>query len=82
MTPDVDPSWAALVAGTPSGWVVGQPYFHDELGTWEMHAYDATEAPVDGKRVREWTAVAPTEEGVVAEMARCLRELAEGRWLR
>jgi hypothetical protein len=31
-----------------------------------------------GKRSREWTAVAETEEGVVREMARCLREIGQG----
>jgi hypothetical protein len=28
---------------------------------------------------REWMAVAHTEEGVVLEMARCLREIGAGR---
>jgi hypothetical protein len=32
-----------------------------------------------GKRTEEWTAVAPTEYDVVREMARCLREIGEGR---
>ena len=40
---------------------VGQPYFHDEAACWEQYAYDPTERPVDGKRNREWTAVAATE---------------------
>ena len=35
--------------------------------------------PKVGLRSWEWTAVAPTEEGVVREMARCLREIGQGR---
>jgi hypothetical protein len=31
-------------------------------------------------RSREWAAVGPTEIRCVQEMARCLRELREGRW--
>ena len=38
------------------------------------------ERPVEGKRSREWTAVAPTELAVVGSMAYCLGELREGRW--
>lgn len=82
MTIDLDLAWARLHAATPPGWVVGHPYFHDELDRWEQHTYDATEVPVEGKRSREWTAVSPTEVGVVLEMARCLHELGEGRWPR
>ncbi len=63
-------------------WHVGPPFFHDELERWEQHAYDATELPRDGKRSREWTAVGATEEACVTEMARCLKELREGRWPR
>jgi hypothetical protein len=32
-----------------------------------------------GVRKREWTAIAATEEAVVAEMARCLAEISAGR---
>jgi hypothetical protein len=77
---DLDDVWRQLHAATPPGWVVGQPYVHDEAGCWGQHAYDATEAPVDGKRSREWIAVAPTQADVVVEMTRCLTELREGRW--
>lgn len=44
-----------------------------------MYAYYPSERPTAGLRSREWTAVAQTEEGVVLEMARCLREISEGR---
>ncbi len=47
-----------------------------------MFAFDTTEQAVVGKRSREWTAVHPTEVGVVREMARCLRERGAGRWPR
>ncbi len=44
-----------------------------------MYAFDTTERPKVGLRSREWTAVARSEEGVVREMARCLRDLGQGR---
>ena len=44
-----------------------------------MYAFDQREKAHIGKRSREWTAVGQTEEGVVREMARCLREIGEGR---
>jgi hypothetical protein len=45
-----------------------------------MFTFDPSESPVEGKRSREWTAVAPTELAVLRSMAYCLRELSEGRW--
>lgn len=50
---------------TPPGWYVG--------------TYDTTAKAHIGKRSREWTAVHPTQIGVVREMARCLREITDGR---
>lgn len=44
-----------------------------------MHAFDPAERPVMRHRKREWTAVAQTDEAVLREMARCLREIAAGR---
>ena len=44
-----------------------------------MYAFDQTEKPKVGRRSREWTAVAQSEDGVVREMARCLREIGAGR---
>ena len=41
--------------------------------------FDPSERPVVGLRSREWTAVSATEVEAVAEMARCLREIKEGR---
>ncbi len=82
MTAALELAWRELRAAPPPGWVVGQPWFHDELDCWEQHADDATEAPRDGERSREWTAISPIEVGVVLEMAKCLRELGEGRWPR
>jgi hypothetical protein len=75
-------AWAALKEARPTGWMVGQPYFHDEAACWEQYAYDPTDRPVNGKRNREWTAVAQTEVGVVRELARRLTEIAEGHWPR
>lgn len=44
-----------------------------------MYAFDPTEKAHNGRRSREWTAVGQTEEGCIREMARCLREISEGR---
>lgn len=71
-------AWDELLAATPSGWYVGKPMLHDERGEWQLYAFDPSERAVQGQRKREWTAVAQTEEGVVLEMARCLREISEG----
>ncbi len=75
-------AWSELHAATPAGWYVGQPSYHDERNEWLMYAFDPSERAVMGKRSREWTAVARTEGAVVREMARCLREISEGRWPR
>ncbi len=64
---------------TPKGWYVGRPSYHNERRQWHQYAFDPSERPNVGLRSREWTAVASTEEAVVREMARCLRELGEGR---
>lgn len=64
----------------PAGWEVGRPRLHDELNQWEQYAFDPSERPKVGKRSREWIAVGQTEVECVAEMARCLREIGEGRW--
>ena len=61
----------------PAGWLVGRPYFHDELDAYGTYADDANEALLDGKRAGEWTAVSPTEAAVVLKLAWCPRELAE-----
>jgi hypothetical protein len=46
-----------------------------------MFTFDTSDRARAGKpRTREWTAVAQTELDVVREMARCLREINEGRW--
>jgi hypothetical protein len=44
-----------------------------------MHAFDPTERPTVGGRSRQWTAVAPTQAGVLREMARCLRAIGNGK---
>ena len=51
-------------------------------GEWTMYAFDTRERRRRGigHRTLEWIATATTEAGVVREMARCLREIAEGRW--
>jgi hypothetical protein len=46
--------------------------------SWVIYAFDPAERPVQGRRKREWQAVAQTEIGVVREMARCLSEISGG----
>ena len=41
--------------------------------------FDTREKAKLGHRSREWTAVGETEEAVIREMARCLREISAGR---
>jgi hypothetical protein len=47
---------------------------------WSQHAFDPFVKQKLGKRSREWTAVGNTEAECIREMARCLREISEGRW--
>lgn len=74
----LEEAWEELHNATPPGWYVGRPG-QRYGGQWEQYAYDTTEKAHIGKRSREWTAVAESEERVVREMARCLHELAAGR---
>jgi hypothetical protein len=74
-----DEAYDELLAATPPGWYVGKPSFHDERHEWVMYAFDPSERAVEGRRKREWTAIAPTEEGVIRSMAYCMREIAAGR---
>ncbi len=76
---DIEKAWSALHDATPKGWYVGRPTYYDERRQWHQYAFDPCERPVVGLRSREWTAVAESEEAVVREMARCLRELGAGR---
>lgn len=71
-------AWAELHAATPPGWYVG-PRGQRHGGQWTMYAFDTREEAHIGKRSREWTAVGQTEVECVREMARCLREIGEGR---
>ncbi len=76
---DVEVARNAVHHPTPTGWHVGRPSHHDERRQWVQYAFDPSERPSVGLRSREWTAVGVSEVGVVAEMARCLRELGRGR---
>jgi hypothetical protein len=79
MPSDLEDAWDALHAATPPGWYVGRPSFHPERNEWLLYAFDPAEIGHVGIRKREWTAVASTEAGVVAKMARCLAEIRAGR---
>jgi hypothetical protein len=72
-------AWDALQAAAPRGWYVGNPSFHPERNEWLLYAFDPSESAVGGLRKREWTAIAQTEEAVIAEMARCFAEINAGR---
>ena len=61
-------------------WYIGPTTHEPRLAVpWAIYAFDPKERPKVGHRSREWTAAALTEERVVREMARCLREIAAGR---
>ncbi len=76
---DLEAAWNAVHDATPAGWYVGRPSYYDERRQWVQYAFDPSERPRVGLRSREWTAVGATEVEAVAEMARCLREIKEGR---
>lgn len=76
---DLEQAWAELLESAPASWFIGTPGYHVERDQWALYAFDTTERVKIGRRSREWTAVAPTEEDVVREMACCLREIGAGR---
>ena len=76
---DLEKASSALHDATPKGWHVGRPTCYDERRQWHQYAFDQSERPVVGLRSREWTAVGASEVEAVAEMARCLRDIGEGR---
>lgn len=79
VTSERERAWDELHAATPPRWQVGRPSYHDERREWLLYAFDPGERAVIGIRRREWTAIADSEEGVVREMARCLRLIGDGR---
>jgi len=78
VTDDLETAWNAVHDATPAGWHVGRPTY-DERRQWVQYAFDPSERPRVGLRSREWTAVGTSELEVVAEMARCLRKIREGK---
>ncbi|MFN8621834.1 MAG: hypothetical protein U0869_13970 [Chloroflexota bacterium] len=76
---ELEAAWWELQDATPAGWIVGRPYFHDERNEWEQYARDTIDRPPKRDQIREWIAIGPTEIECVREMARCMREIAEGR---
>ena len=62
------------------GWFVGQPaYEPHRIVPWSMYAFDPQERPIVGDKSRECTAIGETGLDCVLAMARCLREISEGR---
>lgn len=72
-------AWDELFAAIPDALDAGKPLYNPGSHAWEMYAFDQRERLKVGHRTRACTAVAPTEELVVFEMARCLREIGAGR---
>ena len=79
MSTALEHAWGELHAALPPRRHVGRPSYHDERDEWVLYVFDPSERPVQGTRQREWIAVNSTDEGVVREKARCLREIAAGR---
>ncbi len=79
MSTALEEAWSHVHDATPVGWHVGRPSYHSERRQWVQYAFDPSERPRVGLRSREWTAVGATEVEAVAEMARCPREIKEGR---
>ena len=82
MESELAAAWDEIHAATPPGWYVGRPAFDGYRAVpWSQYAFDTTEQPKAGHRSREWTAVGVTELDCLGQMARCLREIGEGRVL-
>ena len=77
--PTSKPPWDELIAVIPEHWTVARPNWNIEANEWRLYAWDTSERVKVGKRSREWEAKATTEVDVVREMAKCLREINEGR---
>jgi hypothetical protein len=75
----VEAAWEALHAANVEDWWIGRPRFNERRNEWSLYAYDRTEKVRIGKRSRHWTAVHPTQNGVIRTMAYCLTEFAAGR---
>lgn len=75
---DLHTAWDEVHAALPEGWYVGRPS-QRHGGQWAQYAFDTNERVAIGRRSREWTAVGQTEAGCLREMARCLREIGDGR---
>lgn len=54
-------AWHSVHVNTPAGWYVGTPGYEERFRQWSMYAFDPSEKPEVGKRLREWTAVGQTE---------------------
>jgi hypothetical protein len=69
-------AWETLFAAIPDGWAVQKPVRDPDTGRWLMYAFAQRKGDYSAEA---WTAEAPGEDLVVYEMARCLREISEGR---
>ena len=68
-----------LFEAIPDGWTTGKPSYNPNAHAFEMSAFDQRDKVKVGHRTGAWTAVTPTEDAVVREMARCPREIAAGK---
>ncbi len=79
MSDTLEDAWDQLHEANVQNWYVGKPAFDERRNSWSLYPFDPTEKPKVGHRSREWTAVHPTQIGVIRGMARCLGEIAAGR---
>ena len=70
-------AWETLFETIPDRWTVQKPFYDPARRSWQMYAFDQRDQATT--ETRAWTAEAPTEDLVVFEMARCPREISEGR---
>ena len=61
------------------GWYIGIPLYSLQRRTWQLYAFDTTEKPSEGRRMRERIAVGATEEECVRDIRLKADELREHR---
>ena len=74
----VESAWFAVHDARPEGWHVEEPVYDREQVAWRVRAHSHRARAFHGAST-DLTAAADSEVGVLHEMARCLREIREGR---
>lgn len=78
MTDTLVDAWAELDVAVPPNWLVGPATYDERRDEWRLYAWERFPRR-HRTGITEWQAIAPTQERVVREMARCLGEIREGR---